>query len=234
MARLTPSGRRTHRDECHTDPPRTLAAVGRRSIGWFRSPRTARWRSSRRPGVVASYPTVPAAFYACSPLSGGRARDRGRHGHVHRPTARGRSTPSTWAPRSLPRAPASSPTPAAAAGRSATTVDRSDRGGRSRTMSLDATRLLRLRRDDNLDLGERVRAPRAVASSLSRGTPRFLGRVFDGGAMPDKTGRVFLLNPLSADGPEELGEEMGAASSRLVNVPSVASFTSFSPVFPVF
>jgi len=76
-------------------------------------------------------------------------------------------------------------------------------------MSLDATRLLRLRRDDNLDLGDRVRVPRAVDSSLSRGTPRFLGRVFDGGAMPDKTGRFFLLNPLRADGLEAEGDASG-------------------------
>src|SRR4051812_21856188 len=100
---------------------------------------------------------------------------------------------------------------AGAGGPSATRVDLPARGGRGRTMSLDATRLLRLRREDNLDLGERVRVPRTVASSVSRGTPRFLGRVFDGGAMPDQTGRVFLLNPLSVDGPEAEG-----ASASLV------------------
>src|SRR3954453_15332833 len=71
-------------------------------------------------------------------------------------------------------------------------------------MSLDATRLLRLRRADDLDLGDRALAPRvAVASSpAARGTLRFLGRVFDGGAMPDRAGRVFLVNPVRLDGPE--------------------------------
>ena len=88
-------------------------------------------------------------------------------------------------------------------------------------MRLDTTRLLRLRRDDNLDPGERVRAPRAVASSSSRGTPRFLGRVFDGGAMPDKTGRVFLLNPLSADGPETEGASVSFAVDSTRAIPVV-------------
>jgi hypothetical protein len=74
-------------------------------------------------------------------------------------------------------------------------------------MSLDPTRLLRLRRDDDLDLGDIALVPRAAdpPSPAPRGTPRFLGSVFDGGAMPSQAGRVFLVNPVRLDGAEAEG-----------------------------
>jgi hypothetical protein len=90
-------------------------------------------------------------------------------------------------------------------------------------MSQASTRILRLRRADGLDRGDDEMAPRAAAafSPPSRGTPRFLGRVLDGGAMPTQTGRVFLVNPARIDGTEAEGSTASFAVDSTRSVPVV-------------
>src|SRR5262245_9380993 len=82
----------------------------------------------------------------------------------------------------------------------------------SPTMDHDPRRLLRLRWSEDLDLGARTYVPRAVGASspAPRGTPRFLGRVVNGGAMPNQTGRVYLVNPVRLDGVESEGATASA------------------------
>jgi hypothetical protein len=90
-------------------------------------------------------------------------------------------------------------------------------------MSLDPTRLLRLRRGDDLEFGDRELIPRAAdpPSPPPRGTPRFLGRVFDGGAMPSQAGKVFLVNPVQLDGLEAEGSPATFAVDSTRAIPVV-------------
>jgi hypothetical protein len=90
-------------------------------------------------------------------------------------------------------------------------------------MSQASTRILRLRLASYIDLGDREMVPRAAAapSPSPRGTPRFLGRVFDGGAMPDQAGRVFLVNPVQVDGAEAEGSTVSFAVDGTRSVPVV-------------
>ena len=171
-------------------------ARGGRSAGPVRRGRGGRGpgpdegdRDATRPSPGPSTPACRSGWTAPRPKGAAATLHRRRHADHLRPQRR-HPGPSRGHH-------ASSPMRAAAGGRSATMVDRAARGGRSRTMNLDSTRLLRLRRDDDLDLG-RPCGPRAVLRPCPAGTPRFLGRVFDGGAMPDRTGRVFLVNPCEA------------------------------------
>jgi hypothetical protein len=96
-------------------------------------------------------------------------------------------------------------------------------------MILDPTRLLRLRRGDDLDLGDRAMVPRAAdpPSPAPRGTPRFVGRVFNGGAMPSQAGRVFLVNPVRLDGAEAEGSAATSTADGTRAIPVV--FVGGSP-----
>src|SRR3954466_3604522 len=82
-------------------------------------------------------------------------------------------------------------------------------------MSQNNARLLRLRWSDDLDFSTHTLSPRAAIAGppAPRGTPRFLGRVVNGGSMPTQTERVFLLEPVRLDG----SETEGATASLLVD-----------------
>lgn len=74
-------------------------------------------------------------------------------------------------------------------------------------MDRDSPRLLRLRWDDRRDPGvdrNRLRSPAANAPA-ARGAPRFVGRVFDGGAIPNQIDRIYLVHPVRFDGAEAEG-----------------------------
>src|SRR5438045_494673 len=89
-------------------------------------------------------------------------------------------------------------------------------------MEHDPRRLLRLRWGEDLDLGGRTYVPRAARASspAPRGTPRFLGRVVNRGAIPNQTGRVYLVNPVHLDGVESEGAtaSISVDSSRTIPV----------------
>jgi hypothetical protein len=88
-------------------------------------------------------------------------------------------------------------------------------------MNPDPQRLLRLRWSEALDLGARV--PRAAeASALApRGTPRFVGRVVNGGAMPSQTGQVYLVNPVRLGGVESEGTTASVSVDTTRTIPVV-------------
>ncbi|AMV37375.1 hypothetical protein [Planctomyces sp. SH-PL62] len=90
-------------------------------------------------------------------------------------------------------------------------------------MPSDPLRPLRLRWDDLRDPGAatgRQRVP-ALDAAPTRGTPRFVGRVRDAGAIPTATGRVFLVNPASLDGGESEGALATVAVDASRSVPVV-------------
>jgi hypothetical protein len=64
----------------------------------------------------------------------------------------------------------------------------------------DANRILRDARLAN----DRARLGRSFAAG-GRGTPRFVGQVFDGGSMPRRLESVYLLHPIVLEGPESEG-----------------------------
>lgn len=91
----------------------------------------------------------------------------------------------------------------------------------------DPMRSLRLKWDDRRDPGidrNRLRAL-GIGEPASRGAPRFVGRVHDAGAMPDRTDRVFLVHPVGLDGNETEGSEASPIvdSSRSIPVVVVGS-----------
>ena len=65
----------------------------------------------------------------------------------------------------------------------------------------------------------------AAARRRPRGTPRLVGRVIDGGAMPAQTERVFLVNPARIDGAEAEGQSgsIVAEAGRAVPVVVIGS-----------
>jgi len=80
-------------------------------------------------------------------------------------------------------------------------------------MPPDPTRPIRLRwgrLTEPVGPPGRPRTPELDAAPASA-TPRFLARIYDGGAMPAATGRVFLANPATLDGPEAEGAAAGVA-----------------------
>ncbi|WP_165253077.1 hypothetical protein [Paludisphaera soli] len=94
-------------------------------------------------------------------------------------------------------------------------------------MPKDPLRPLRLRWDDLRDPGAatgRLRRPELDAAPTS-GTPRFLGRVRDAGAIPTTSDRVFLVNPARLGGGESEGATAGVAvdSSRSIPVAVVGA-----------
>ena len=80
--------------------------------------------------------------------------------------------------------------------------------------------MLRLRISDAQESLERVLGQRDEAARTFRGTPRFVGKVTSGGAMPSVTDRVFLVNPVQFDGTEAEGSAavLVAAGSRTIPV----------------
>jgi hypothetical protein len=72
-------------------------------------------------------------------------------------------------------------------------------------MDQDSSRILRLRMSDARDSPGLGLEHRIGAASTSRGTPRFVGRVQSGGAIPTATDRVFLVNPVKLYGTEAEG-----------------------------
>mgnify|MGYP001066916753 FL=1 len=94
-------------------------------------------------------------------------------------------------------------------------------------MPNDRFRPLRLRWDERRDPNAATGRPRTPALDVSSAaaTPRFVGRVVDGGSMPSTTDRVFLVNPAILGGAETEG---GAATiavdaSRTIPVVVVGS-----------
>ncbi|APW59211.1 hypothetical protein [Paludisphaera borealis] len=82
-------------------------------------------------------------------------------------------------------------------------------------MTHDPLRPLRLKWDVTRDPGRdrnRLRSPGRDAQN-PRGTPRFIGQVASGGAMPNSLDHVFLVHPVRIEG----GESEGAASATLVD-----------------
>src|SRR5689334_7411592 len=84
-------------------------------------------------------------------------------------------------------------------------------------MQFDPTRLLRLRLHAPLARSTRGRA----AASRPRGTPRFLGQVVGGAAMPGGTDQFYLMNPVRLDGPETEGAAASAAGDATRVIPVV-------------
>jgi len=94
-------------------------------------------------------------------------------------------------------------------------------------MRRDPLRPLRLKWDDRRDPGidrNRLRAP-GLGDPGSRGAPRFVGQVFDAGAMPNRVDRVFLVHPVRFDGPELQGSAASPTvdASRAIPVVVVGS-----------
>ncbi len=84
-------------------------------------------------------------------------------------------------------------------------------------MEHDPTRLLRLRSRD-----PRATAALSLAIALApRGTPRFLGQVVGGAAMPSGTDRVYLMNPVRLDGGDDEGETASLAGDVSRTIPVV-------------
>jgi hypothetical protein len=82
-------------------------------------------------------------------------------------------------------------------------------------MTLDPLRPLRLKWDVARDPGRdrnRLRTPGRDAPN-PRGTPRFIGQVASGGAMPNTLDHIFLVHPVRIEG----GESEGAAGATLVD-----------------
>jgi hypothetical protein len=67
------------------------------------------------------------------------------------------------------------------------------------------SRILRLRMDDAREFHGPGLEPAGDAASTARGTPRFLGQVVSGGAIPTASDRVFLVNPVALYGAEAEG-----------------------------
>ncbi|MFO0892143.1 MAG: hypothetical protein U0790_23770 [Isosphaeraceae bacterium] len=86
---------------------------------------------------------------------------------------------------------------------------------------LDSLRVVRLR-EEGPSRGEDFTA---AARRAPRGTPRLLGRVVSGGALPGQTDRVFLVNPARIDGVEGEGAvpSIAADASRVVPVVVIGS-----------
>jgi hypothetical protein len=90
-------------------------------------------------------------------------------------------------------------------------------------MPNDPLRPLRLRWDDLRDPGGptgRLRCPELDATP-TRGTPRFLGRVRDAGAIPTTSDRVFLVNPARLGGAESEGAAAAVAVDASRSIPVV-------------
>lgn len=68
------------------------------------------------------------------------------------------------------------------------------------TRRTDANRIFR----DALLANDQTRLGRSFGAS-GRGTPRFVGQVFDGGSMPQRLESVYLVHPLVLEGPESEG-----------------------------
>jgi hypothetical protein len=94
-------------------------------------------------------------------------------------------------------------------------------------MDHDPTRLLRLRWESNHEPGSPAPISAPVAASALRGTPRFLGQVVNGGAMPTGTGRVYLVNPVRLSGGELEGVPASPAvdGTRMVPVVVIGNST---------
>jgi len=90
-------------------------------------------------------------------------------------------------------------------------------------MKRDPLRPLRLRWEDRRDPG--IDRNRLRNSGLGEpafpGAPRFVGQVFDAGAMPDRTDRVFLLHPVRLDGVESEGSGAGLIVDASRSIPVV-------------
>jgi len=94
-------------------------------------------------------------------------------------------------------------------------------------MKRDPLRPIRLRWDDRRDPGidrNRLRAP-GLGAPASRGAPRFVGRIHDAGAIPDRTDRVYLAHPVRLDGAELEGgpASLVVDSSRSIPVVVIGS-----------
>lgn len=90
-------------------------------------------------------------------------------------------------------------------------------------MPNDRFRPLRLRWNEQRDPGAATGRPRAPALDVSTAaaTPRFVGRVVDGGSMPSATDRVFLVNPTILSGAETEGAAASVAVDASRTIPVV-------------
>ncbi|WP_165068380.1 hypothetical protein [Paludisphaera rhizosphaerae] len=90
-------------------------------------------------------------------------------------------------------------------------------------MPNDRFRPLRLRWDDLRGPGAttgRLRTP-ALDAQTTAATPRFVGRVVNGGALPTATDRVFLVNPIQLSGAEAEGASATVAVDATRTIPVV-------------